>query len=335
MEKGLVSVIMPVYKVEAFVKKSIESIQNQTYTQWELLVVDDGSPDNSASIVREMMATDSRIQLFQKSNGGLSDARNFGMERARGEFLYFIDSDDWAEPDLLKKTVSALGEANVDLVVFGYFLDTTNGQNALQNRKSVFHPYQLFEKKLENLSINENLMGILGYAWNKVYRHQFILDHQLRFEKGVSLVEDILFNAQVYKHAETILVLPDCLYHYLNRPISTLIKTYHEGAFSLYLKKNQALESFLGEWKVAERNRNVILSLSLISGLRYSIRNLIAFMDGFSDEEKIKRIAELTNHSKVKKLIRYYPPAHIQDWVYATLVRFRFNKFLYYLLNLR
>lgn len=335
MTKGLVSVIMPVYKVEAYVATAIESVMAQTYPDWELLIINDGSPDRSAAIAESYLQKDPRIQLFHKPNGGLSDARNFGLEKARGEFIYFIDSDDWIEAQLLEKTIQQIEKEQVSVVIFGYTLDNADAANQLLSQKKIFHPASRFDKKTNNLHIDENLMGIMGYAWNKLYRHEFIKMHQLHFDKGVSLVEDILFNAQVYRLADSLVVMPDCLYHYLNRPVSTLIKTYHEGAFSLYLKKYGAVDQFLQAWNVKDKKRKTILSLSLISGLRYSIRNLIAFMDGFSDEEKIKRISELTAHPVVRDLIRYYPPAHFLDWVYATLVRLRMNKFLYYLLQLR
>lgn len=335
MTKGLVSVIMPVYKVEAYLATAIESVMAQTYPHWELLIINDGSPDNSAAIAEVYVQKDPRIRQFHKPNGGLSDARNFGLERAQGEFIYFIDSDDWIEPILLEITVQKIENEQVPVVIFGYILDNADAGNQLLSQKKIFHPSSRFDKKTNNLHIDENLMGIIGYAWNKLYRHDFIKKHQLHFDKGVSLVEDILFNAQVYRLADSLVVMSDCLYHYLNRPVSTLIKTYHEGAFSLYLKKYGAVDQFLQAWNVKDKKRKTILSLSLISGLRYSIRNLIAFMDGFSDEEKIKRISELTAHPVVRDVIRFYPPAHFLDWVYASLVRLRMNKFLYYLLQLR
>lgn len=332
---GLVSVIMPVYKVENYIAKAIESVLAQTYSNFELLIIDDGSPDGSAAIANQFAKKDNRIKLHPKKNGGLSDARNFGLDRAEGEFIYFIDSDDWIEPNLLEIGLKALDAENTDLVIFGYYLDTMDAENTPISQKKVFHKNTRFDKSAGNLTIDENLMGLLGYAWNKIYRHEFLKRNTLHFDKGVSLVEDILFNAQVYKNSNSLVILSDCLYHYLNRPVSTLIKTYHEGAFSLYLKKNAAVEAFLTEWKLDQRKMKTILSLSLMSGLRYSIRNLISFMDGFSDEEKIKRISELTSHRVVRGLVKYYAPAYFLDFVYATLVRFRMNKMLYNLLKMR
>ncbi|HRH35096.1 MAG TPA: glycosyltransferase family 2 protein [Catalimonadaceae bacterium] len=334
-KKGLVSVIMPVYNVEKYISKSIESVLRQTYSNFELLIIDDGSPDGSAAIALEYVKSDSRIKLHHKKNGGLSDARNYGLDRAEGEYIYFIDSDDWIEPHLLETGLAALTSEKTDLVIFGYFLDTTDLDNNPQSQRPVFHKKARYDKVAGNLTIDENLMGLLGYAWNKIYKHSFLKSNNLHFDKGVSLVEDILFNAQVYKQTDALVILPDCLYHYLNRPVSTLIKTYHEGAFSLYLKKNAAVEAFLMEWKLDQRKTKAILSLSLMSGLRYSIRNLISFMDGFSDEEKVKRISELTSHRVVRSLVRYYKPAHFLDLVYVNLVRFRMNKMLYNLLKMR
>lgn len=331
----MVSVIMPVFKVEPFIGKSIESVLNQTFTNFELLVIDDGSPDKSAAIAKIYAERDARIKVFHKPNGGLSDARNYGLDHAVGEFIYFIDSDDWIEPTLLEIGINAMIGENTNLVVFGYMLDTTDGNEKILSQKPIFHQDVRYDKSKKNLDINENLMGILGYAWNKIYRFEFLKQHNIRFEKGVSLVEDILFNAQVYQHSETLLILSNCSYHYLNRPVSTLIKKYHEGAFSLYLKKNHAVELFLKEWGMDRTQISTIQSISLMSGLRYSIRNLIAFMDGFSDEEKEKRISELTSHRTVRLLVDFYPAQRFLDWLYVKLVKFRMNRLLYFLLKFR
>src|SRR5690625_6955531 len=105
-----VSIILPCYNVEKHLAQSIDSVLSQTHSNFELLVVIDGSPDNSKEIAEEYAVKDARITVFDKPNGGLSDARNYGLKKAQGEFIYFMDSDDWIEPDLLKDNLKIIAQ---------------------------------------------------------------------------------------------------------------------------------------------------------------------------------------------------------------------------------
>ena len=119
-----VSIIMPVYKVEEYVGKAIESIQAQTMKEWEFLIVDDGTPDRSGEICDEYAAKDERIHVIHKENGGAPSARNVAIDIAKGEYMYFMDSDDWAEPTMLEDMYNLAKRDNAQLVVAGFFIDT-------------------------------------------------------------------------------------------------------------------------------------------------------------------------------------------------------------------
>ncbi|WP_143812037.1 glycosyltransferase family 2 protein, partial [Oenococcus oeni] len=127
----LVSVIMPVYNVAGFVLQSIKSVINQSYHYFELIIVDDGSSDNSLQIIKKFLSQnpDPRVKLYYKKNGGLSEARNFGLARANGYYIYFIDSDDFIEKNLLEKSISILQQQNSDMVFFNYFEISSGGNN--------------------------------------------------------------------------------------------------------------------------------------------------------------------------------------------------------------
>ena len=115
---------MPVYRVEEYVARAIESMQNQTYTDFEFLIVDDGSPDNSGAICDEYAKRDNRIRVFHKENGGAPSARNVAIEEAHGKYLYFMDSDDWVEPTMLDDLLRLAEENKAQLVICGFFIDT-------------------------------------------------------------------------------------------------------------------------------------------------------------------------------------------------------------------
>ena len=124
MSNPKISIIMPVYGVEDYVGKSIESIQAQTYENWELWAVDDGSPDNSGKICDEYATKDNRIKVIHKENGGAPSARNTAIDKATGDYFYFMDSDDWAEPTMLGDMVELAENKNAQLVIAGYYIDT-------------------------------------------------------------------------------------------------------------------------------------------------------------------------------------------------------------------
>ena len=132
-----ISIIMPVYKVEEYVGKAIESILAQTFTEFEFLIVDDGTPDRSGEICDQYAKKDQRIQVIHKENGGAPSARNTAIDIAQGKYVYFLDSDDWAEPQMLADMYELAEKHQAQLVVCGFYIDTYCGQNHL-SEKSVW-----------------------------------------------------------------------------------------------------------------------------------------------------------------------------------------------------
>ena len=331
----LISVIMPVYKVEPFIAASIKSVLAQTHSNFELLVIDDGSPDRSVEIAKEFQDNDHRVQIFHKPNGGLSDARNYGLDRASGDFVYFIDSDDWVEPDLLELALKAILEFNSDIVVFGYQQDILNLNGDLQASRKVSVKENSFSRSRKNLDINADLMGILGYAWNKLYRRDFLENNELRFEKGVSLVEDILFNAKVYALVDQIVILSNTGYHYMDRPVATLIKMFHSGSFELFLRKCTAIKNFLDAWAVPEAKKQEILANCLINGLRYCGNNLIVYGSNLSELEKLNHFKTMVYHPQTQNLVVFYKANSNSDRVYKYLIQFKSAYLLFNILKLK
>ena len=129
-----ISIIMPVYKVEEYVGKAIESILAQTFTEFEFLIVDDGTPDRSGAICDRYAKKDHRIRVIHKENGGAPSARNTAIDIAQGKYVYFLDSDDWAEPQMLADMYELAEKHQAQLVVCGFYIDTYCGQNHLSEK---------------------------------------------------------------------------------------------------------------------------------------------------------------------------------------------------------
>lgn len=324
IEKPLVSIVMPVYNVAEFVAKAIESVLQQDYEHFELLVINDGTPDNSVAIVEEYCKKDARVKLYHKENGGLSDARNYGMQYVTGSYLYFMDSDDWIAPNLLTSTLTTIQKEDSDIVVFGYYKDDEDQEGNLIAQHEVTHVNSVFHKsKAEDLQIDSKLLNLFGYAWNKLYRTDFILKEGFLFPKGVSLVEDILFNSQVLGKTDTIVVLDMPLYHYIHRQRETLIKTYHKNSFELILKKTEAIATFLSAWGLPEKAKQTVLAESVVLGIRYSVNNLFSFDKSLTFKERCYLVKNMLDHKVTRSYVRFYKTSTVMDQLYKGLIKSR------------
>nr|WP_313062321.1 glycosyltransferase family 2 protein [Moraxella sp. CTOTU49097] len=315
-----ISVILPVYNVEQYIAKSIHSVLNQSYIDFELIVVIDGSKDNSEVIAREFEKTDLRVKVYTKPNGGLSDARNYGLNVATGEFIYFLDSDDWIEPNLLEDNIKMLEDKNLDFIVFGFYQDNVDSNEQLiENIPHIPENNEWING--EPIYFTPYMLNILGYAWNKIYRKGYLDKHQIKFTIGVSLVEDILFNAKVYQYADRIVFNRQAYVHYIQRPVTTLTKQFHEKSFEWVKLKHTALQDFLNAWSFD--NKQEILASNLIGGLRYCVLNLCRYKNHFNFNQKIKYIENMLNDKDLANYAQFYNPKTKNDKIYYQLIKMR------------
>ena len=183
----LISVIVPVYNVEKYLNKCIESIVNQTYTNLEIILVDDGSPDNSGAICEEYAKKDPRIKVIHQENAGAPAARNVAIDKAVGEFMYFMDSDDWAEPTMLEDMYTLAEENESQLVVAGFFIDTYYSDTEYRtdhfvSDDAVYANAKAFRKNAYKL-FDKNL---LYTPWNKLFLTEHLRKYNLHFPKKLS-----------------------------------------------------------------------------------------------------------------------------------------------------
>tara|TARA_B110000046_G_C13025697_1_gene413926 strand:+ start:3919 stop:4932 length:1014 start_codon:yes stop_codon:yes gene_type:complete len=314
----LVSIILPVYNVEKYIVKCIQSILRQSYSNFELLIVNDGTLDKSIEIAGQFK--DSRIKIFNKENGGLSDARNYGLEKVSGEYIYFMDSDDWIEPELLTICIDAIESYNSDFIIFGYYLDRESIDGHLISTNKMNHQEFVFSKKRNDLYFETNTLGLMGYAWNKLYKTSFLKENNLQFEKGVSLVEDILFNSRVFEISNEIVFIDKVLYHYIDRTLISLMKSFHENSFELNVRKNRAVNCFLKEWNVDTNLKNEVLADSIVTGIRYCVNNLFAYQDNLNFKKIYNYLKTMVNHEETVKYITYYKPTTLNERVYKVLI---------------
>ena len=224
IKSDMVSVIVPVYKVEKYLAKCIDSIINQTYRNIEIILVDDGSPDNCGRICDLYESENRNIRVIHKQNGGLSEARNAGIEIAKGTFILFVDSDDWIEPGMVEHLVQLLQTHNADISVCGYFEDSESAIYTITDVEDELYIYGSGTEAVKALNYNGGKIGTV--AWNKLYRSELFTD--FRFDVG-RLNEDVFIMPKLFYSANCVVVSTQKLYHYIvSRPDSIMNKALSE-----------------------------------------------------------------------------------------------------------
>lgn len=238
MNKGLLSIIIPVYNSRDRLAECFDSIVNQNYNGLEVIVVDDCSSDGSLELCREYEKNHSYFQVFTKENEGVSAARNYGLARAQGEYIQFVDSDDMLYPDACRRMVERMERDDSDLVICGYY-------NEREQRKVL--PLDLLLKGREG--ILEQFPSLftrflIHVPWNKLYRRRILEQAEATFPLDLNKGEDLLFNLKVLEQAEKISLLPEALYFYHNVNDQSLSFKFREDSMEIEERLFQSVAAF-------------------------------------------------------------------------------------------
>ena len=208
----LVSIIVPVYNAEKTIDRCVNSILNQEYRDFELLLLDDGSTDTSGEICDAYAKKDPRVRVLHKANSGVSDTRNRGIARAKGKYLQFADSDDWFTPEATKFLVQAITDHNCDMVIADFYrvIGERVSQKGNIEEEGVMEQTDFAIKMMQKPA--DFYYGVL---WNKLYKRSIIEKHHLRMDSSVSWCEDFMFNLEYVRHARTIYALKIPVYYYV------------------------------------------------------------------------------------------------------------------------
>ena len=240
MSSPKISVIVPVYNVEQYLSRCIDSILAQTFTDFEVLLIDDGSTDNSGKICDEYAERDSRIRVFHKENGGVSSARNLGLDNAQGEWIFYIDSDDYLDISALDCIAPYCLPKDIDLILFDYYIDYKSHK---------YYTYQTYYvDKIKQ--INEILNGkVEGYVWNKVIRKSLLTKNDIKFPEKINLWEDMAMVIKLFYFASNVKLLKQGLYHYAQNNTS-LVHSMTEQKIQDKINACRYIERFLQENKI-------------------------------------------------------------------------------------
>ena len=234
----LVSVIVPIYKIERYLGICIESILNQTYHNLEVILVDDGSPDKCPDICDLYANKDSRIRVIHKKNGGLVSARKAGIIAATGQYIGNVDGDDWIGKGFYESLVSAMKASDADMVCAGQSRDLfekcVNFSDDVNS--GLYEGERLKKLQMQMMSYGEfHRLGISTYVWNKLFKREVLLQHQLNVDERISIGEDAAVTYPVLMDCKRVYVTDNCAYHYRQREDSMLKKTtsFHDEQLKL------------------------------------------------------------------------------------------------------
>lgn len=215
MKTPLISIIIPVYNVENYLPACLSSVCGQTLRELEIIVVDDGSTDRSGAIAEEFARKDSRIRVIHQRNGNPGATRNVGLEIVRGEYLGFVDSDDWIDPDMYEKLYRAAQTTKADLVVTGVRVEFTRDKREIiqQMNKAVTIEYP---KMLLDLFFQLKEKNLIAYPYNKLFKTSKVQEERIRFPE-ILPYEDLVFNLRYYMSVKTVCLISGIPYHYMRR----------------------------------------------------------------------------------------------------------------------
>ncbi len=249
-----ISFIVPVYNCEATLARCVQSILAQTETDFEVILVNDGSRDRSLEICKTF-ERDERVTVLSQENRGPSAARNFGISRASGEYLAFVDSDDYIEPDYIEKIYASISEYSSDMVFMGFkFEDNASGEilDTVSLPDAVYGKSE-FPSVLKTLIDND----IFGYQWCKVVRRSLVADNGIKLDESISLHEDLLFTCECVKRAEKISVVSAPMYHYI-KGIDGLCAKFRPNMTELMDYVNEKLFAFYRELGIKDVEKMIL-----------------------------------------------------------------------------
>ncbi len=310
----MISVIIPIYNTEKYLEDCINSVINQSYTDIEIILVNDGSTDSSLDICNDYKLKDDRIKIVNKTNGGLSDARNYGIQNASGDFLFFLDSDDWLKLDALEILYNEITSSNTDMVVFNFM------RCADKNSPIDYNDLKLPVGKYTNiqtLSMFENASVVLSIAWSKLYKKELFKD--IKFPKG-KINEDEFVAHYIIELCENVSIISDELLYYRTTPGSIMQNIKGEKLFDViiaYVDRIKLLDKYN-----LEKAKTVQLNIFYkVFAYRYALLS----MGNKREKQLANEMYELFLQLK-SDILKYTPPKNLKEKIVWVLIN-KYPKF--------
>ncbi len=268
----MVSVIVPVYNVSKYIRQCLESICKQTYDKIEIIIVDDGSTDGGGEICDEFAAIDRRVTVIHQENQGLVCARKNGLAISRGEYITYVDGDDWVETDMLKKLVEVVEREKVDIVIHGRFFDI--GERSIRYYQGFeagrYDKDRLREEVYPSMIVNKGFMewGIFPNVWDKLFRREILFECQMRVDDKLTMGEDAACVYPCMLKADSVYIMDECFYHYRQNDASMVrskhtVKNEKEMYRRLFYSVKEALSLYGDIHRIMDQWKDYMLFLMI------------------------------------------------------------------------
>lgn len=321
----IVSIIVPIYNGEKTLSRCVKSIMEQKFTEYELLLINDGSTDRSLEICHELEKSDKRIRVMDKANEGVSATRNFGIKEARGKYIQFVDCDDYVAKDYLDCLVKALEKEQADLVIAGYTRHKNGKVTKRVPQPLTFENLNAFSKEFFNL-YNQ---WFLNTPWNKLYRKEKIVD---KFPLNMSLGEDLLFNLHYLKYCEKITVIDHAGYQYCIENENSLAIQYRKDKFENSMLLHEKVLAFSKE-VLGLNEEEQWNDITFLKEIRFSMKHLVR-SSTVSKKEKKEQIKAWLQTKEVKAAYGRCKQLSKPDRLLKVLIEQEWVDFIYILLSI-
>lgn len=323
MSSPTISIIMPMYCIENYISNAIESVLQQTYQDWELLVINDGSTDNSRDIAKKYESFDNRIKILDKKNGGLSDARNYGLKYSKGNYIHFFDGDDKISPDYYE-SLSKLMIHNPDIIISGYTIDYEHN-NKERNHSIIRNDFTY--KKDDACSVFAFIQLYLNYAWNKLFKKEFLSINFLEFEKGLYSIEDAEFISRVLSFSPTIIYSSNIGYHYINRERNSLGRMFNQELIELSARR---ISHEINSFNYLNKNfKNCNIYYPVINLYKSLFHALFFFTQKKSFQNYLKTIHLITSNKRLSNYLKKSHTSNITNTILRFIIINRFNLIIF------
>lgn len=329
-----ISIIIPIYNVIRFIDRGIAQLLSQSYTNFEIILIDDGSTDGSGEKCDNYAKKDSRIRVFHQQNSGSGVARNLGILNAHGKYIWFYDVDDTIAPNLLDKCINNLSE-DTEVLIFGY-IEVNRQFNTRRTFKFKNHTYysnqEIRDDYIEELS---GLKFNNGFVWNKIYNRQFLVDNNILF-KNLLIQQDEVFNLVVYRYANNITTLHDDLYTYHIYNVGNTRSNFIQNRFEIYCTVHQHFIDLYNYWNLNSNKFLIYLYTRLLTAIITCLTyNCYHKNTKFNRQERLDYICSILNSEKTTKCIKqldvlgYKPRQRFTKKYYKYIINKSYTKFRY------
>lgn len=295
----MISIIVPIYKVEKYLKQCVDSIINQTYRDLEIILVDDGSPDNCPAVCDEYVKKDSRVKVIHKKNGGLMSARQAGLKVATGDYIGFVDGDDWIEPDMYEQFAKVINEYNPDMAICEfYFMYPSREAFSSQKLSKPFFNKSEMEQKIYPTMLFKDVFFITGInpcCWSKVFKKELLESCLYRVTPKIKIGEDAAFTYPCLLKANSVAYVDKYLYHYRINSES-MTNGYDKDMENTILIPFEILKKRFAESEYDFSNQ---INYYLLFLVNFVIRNEAHLDNKKSAKEKIKTLKKITLNEDV------------------------------------